>query len=84
MVIGNEFVFDNVEQARDYILQMEKSNLANMVQRKNPLVVCDKIFIPGDDGTMKQTLKNVRFDSRYRWVLSQVLLILLIIKKDIC
>ena len=28
---------------------------------------CDKIFIPGDDGTMKQALKNVRFDNRYRW-----------------
>lgn len=46
MVTGNEFVFDNVEQARDYILQMEKSNLEKMAERQNPIVVCNQAFAP--------------------------------------
>lgn len=28
---------------------------------------CDKVYIPGDDGTIKNGLKNARYDKRYRW-----------------
>ena len=39
MVTGNEFVFDNIEQALDYVLDSEKKSLANDQYRQSPPMV---------------------------------------------
>lgn len=40
MVTGNEYVFDDIFQAKDYILNLEKKTLANDIYRqKTPMVV---------------------------------------------
>lgn len=38
MVIGNEYLFDDIFQARDYILELEQKTLANDPYRKSPPV----------------------------------------------
>lgn len=39
MVTGNEYIFDNILQARDYILAHEQQTLANDVYRQRPPMI---------------------------------------------
>lgn len=36
MVTGNEYIFDNILQTRDYILDLERQTLANGVYKQRP------------------------------------------------
>lgn len=61
MVTGNEYIFDNILQTRDYILDFERQTLANDVYRQRPPMIVHPLDFCGP--IEEQDIKPIPIDS---------------------